>query len=161
MTDEPDREPGSGNLRPLSFGLLAGYAVVGTVGGWFLHPIAVRLWGSAPLVTWVHVGVPWFIAAVLGWTAWATNRALRPGAAGLPPYQAVNRLVLARACALVGALLAGGYLGYLISWVGDGAELGPDRMLHSGIASLGGVVSVIAALLVERACRIPSDDSEP
>ena len=31
----------------------------------------------------------------------------------------MNRLVLARACALVGALVAAGYVGYAVSWLGD------------------------------------------
>ena len=50
----------------------------------------------------------------------------------LEPHQAVNRLVLARACALVGALVAGGYVGYALSWVGVDAELAGQRVLALG-----------------------------
>ncbi len=49
----------------------------------------------------------------------------------LEPHQAVNRLVLARACALVGALVAGGYLGYALSWLGVDAELARQRAWRS------------------------------
>ena len=44
----------------------------------------------------------------------------------------MNRLVLARACALVGALVAGGYLGYALSWVGVDTELGDAAGLALG-----------------------------
>lgn len=76
----------------------------------------------------------------------------------LLPHQAVNRLVLARACAIVGSLMLGGYLGYALSWVGNAAELADDRVLRSGAASIGGLLVVVAALLLERACRVGSDE---
>jgi hypothetical protein len=72
----------------------------------------------------------------------------------------VNRLVLARACAFVGALVLGGYLGYALSWVGDEAELADERIWRSGAASLAGLLIVITALLLERACRIGKDLGE-
>jgi integral membrane sensor domain MASE1 len=77
----------------------------------------------------------------------------------LEPHQAVNRLVLARAGALVGALVAGGYAGYAISWIGDPAELAGQRILRSVIAVVAGVLIVVGALLLERACRVrkPND----
>ena len=43
---------------------------------------------------------------------WRTWREVHVRRERLEPHRAVNRLVLARACALVGALVAGGYLGY-------------------------------------------------
>ena len=48
--------------------------------------------------------------------------------------------MLARACALVGALVAGGYLGYALSWVGVSAELADQRVVRSLVAALAGVV---------------------
>ena len=76
----------------------------------------------------------------------------------LEPHRAVNRLVLARACALVGALVAGGYVGYAVSWLGDDAELADQRVLRSAVAGLAGVAIVVTAMLLERACRVRSDD---
>jgi hypothetical protein len=71
----------------------------------------------------------------------------------------VNRLVLAKACAIAGAAVAGGYLGYALSWVGiDEQELAGERLLRSGLAGLAGVMIVVAALLLERACRVRRDD---
>ena len=78
------------------------------------------------------------VAAILAGTAWATWRTLHVHGHRLEPHRAVNRLVLAKACALVGALAAGGYAGYALSWVGMAAELADQRMVRSGIAALGG-----------------------
>jgi TctA family transporter len=60
----------------------------------------------------------------------------------------------------VGALVAGGYLGYALSWVGVDTELGDQRMWRSAVAGLAGVAIVITALLLERACRVRSDPEQ-
>ena len=132
-------------------------AVLGLVGGWLLHPVAERLTGSAPVVTWLQGLVLLFVSAVLGGVAWTTRRTLDGRAPRLEPYQAVNRFVLARACALVGAAVAGGYAGYAVSWLGDGSEMAGQRLATSALAAAGGVAVVISALLLERACRVPPD----
>ncbi len=138
-------------------GPLVGLGVIGLVVGWSIHPIGERLWETAPTVGWLQGGVLWFGAAGLLWAAWTTGRDLRAVPRRLAPHQAVNRLVLARACALVGALLVGGYAGYAISWLGDGAELAGQRILRSLVAAAAGGVMVTASLLLERACRTGTD----
>lgn len=155
--DEPDpeRDPDR-RMKLMGPGSSSVLAVVGLAGGWLLHPLGERLWGSAPLVGWLQVGVLWFVAAFLGFAARSTRRDLRATPRRLESHQAVNRLVLARACALVGALLAGGYTGYAISWIGDGAELADQRMLRSLIAATAGIVMVGCATALERACRTGS-----
>ena len=72
----------------------------------------------------------------------------------------MNRLVLAKACALTGAIVAGGYFGYALSWWGSTAALGPQRMVQAGLAGVAGVLIVAGSLLLERACRVHRDDSE-
>jgi hypothetical protein len=79
----------------------------------------------------------------------------------LLPHQAVNRLVLARACAFVGALVAGGYGGYAVSWLGLEAELAGQRAWRSATAALAGLLICATGLLLERACRVRSGDPEP
>jgi len=158
--DEPggrEREDREGRLHPLTPASLTLAALLGLVGGWLLHPVAERVSGSAPVVTWLQGLALFFVAAVLGGVAWATRRALDGRAPRLEPYQAVNRFVLARACALAGALVAGGYAGYAVSWVGDGSEMGAQRLATSLVAAAGGVAVVISSLLLERACRVPPD----
>jgi MFS family permease len=140
--------------------VLAVWAIVGLVGGWLVHPIADRA-GTAPVVSWLQPLALLFVAGILAYTAYSTHRIVRQRPDLLPPHQAVNRLVLARACALVGALVLGGYLGYALSWVGDDAELADERIWRSIAASFAGLLIVITALLLERACRVGSDDSAP
>jgi hypothetical protein len=139
--------------------VLAVWAIVGLVLGWLLHPLADRA-GTAPVVSWIQPLALLLVAGILGYTAYSTNRQLQHRRDLLLPHQAVNRLVLARACALVGALVLGGYLGYALSWVGDDAELADERIWRSLAASFAGLMVVITALLLERACRVGSDDSE-
>jgi hypothetical protein len=101
--------------------------VVGLVGGWALHPVAERFRDTAPIVTWAQPLALLLVTAILGATAYVTWRTVHVHHQRLDPHQAVNRLVLARACALVGALVAGGYFGYALSWVGVESELGEHR----------------------------------
>ena len=72
----------------------------------------------------------------------------------------MNRLVLARASALVGALLAGGYAGYAVSWLGVDAALADQRIWRSLVAAAAGVGIVVTAVLLERACRVRSDGDD-
>jgi hypothetical protein len=140
--------------------VLAAWAVVGLAGGWLVHPIAERVLGTAPIVSWVQSLALVLVAAILGGTAHATWRTVQVRHQRLQSHQAVNRLVLARACALVGALAAGGYLGYGLSWLGSEAELADQRLVRSLVAAVGSVLIVVTALLLERACRVRDDEPE-
>jgi hypothetical protein len=158
--DEEQGRPQPGRLRPTSAGAITGWMVLGLVGGWALHPLAERVRDSAPIVTWAQPLALLLVTAILGATAYLTWRTVHVHHHRLDPHQAVNRLVLARACALVGALVAGGYFGYAVSWIGIETELGEQRLWRSVIAGLAGVAIVITALLLERACRVRSEEDE-
>jgi MFS family permease len=158
--DPPEQEP-VGRLRPTSAAVLTAWGVAGLVGGWLLHAYADRSMDAAPIVTWAQPLALFLVAAILGVTARATWRTVQVRRERLLPHQAVNRLVLARACAYVGALVAGGYLGYALSWVGVTAELAEQRAVRSLVAALGGACVVGTALLLERACRVRKDPDAP
>lgn len=163
MTQESDEEsppPGQdkGRLAPLPAGVLAVAAILGLFGGWSFRRVADSLLTVAPLVSWTQVGVLFFVAAILGALAWATWRTIHVRAERVEAQHMVNRLVLARACAVVGALVAGGYAGYAVSWLGLSAELAGERIARSLVAAVGGVAITISALLLERACRVRKDD---
>lgn len=145
-----------GTLRPTPPGVPAGWALGGLVGGWLLHPISDRI-GTPPLVTWAQPTALLLVVAIIGFTAWSTYRTVHVHGERLDSPQAVNRLVLARACVIAGALAAGGYLGYALSWVGDAAELADERLGRSLAAALAGALVVAVALLLERACRVPGE----
>ena len=98
-----------------------------------------------------------FVAAIVGGSAYLTRRAVRRTARDLLPHQAVNRLVLGKACALAGALIGGGYLGYAVAQLGVGDPAATTRLWRSSLAGLAGIALSAAALLLEHACRVPKD----
>jgi len=159
-SDPSDEEPSGGHLRPTSAGALTAWVVVGLVGGWLIHPITERTRGSAPVVTWTQPLALFLGAAIVGATAWVTWRTVHVRRERLEPRRAVNRLLLARSCAYVGALVAGGYAGYAVSWLGVGAELADQRAWRSLAAAAAGAAITITAVLLERACRVRSDDDK-
>ena len=166
--DEPP-EPPTGRVRTTSPGSVIGFALTGLVLGWLLRPVSIRVSGVAPTVGWLPVLALFLAALIIGAVAWSTSRSLRPRppararrldpAPGLEPHHAVNRLVLAKASALAGAMVAGGYLGYALSWWGvSEAALAQQRLVQSLVAGLGGVLIVAGSLLLERACRVRGGD---
>ena len=158
--EEPDGPPPEGRLQPTSPATVGGSVIAGLVAGWALHPIADRV-ASPPVVSWLQPIALFFVGAVLLATARITHRALHVRREWLEPHRAVNRLVLARACVVVGGLVAGGYAGYAVSWLGVPGELADDRILRSLVATAAGVVIVVGALLLERACRVRKDHEDP
>jgi len=159
-TDPSGEEPSGGRLRPTSAASLTAWGVLGLVGGWLLHRVMESWRGSAPVVTWTKPLALFLGAAIVGAAAWSTWRTVHVHRQRLEPHRAVNRLVLARACAYVGALVAGGYAGYAISWLGVPSDLASQRAWRSLAAAIAGVAILIAALLLERACRVRNEDEE-
>jgi hypothetical protein len=158
-TDPEDPGP-TGHLAITSPRALVALALVGLVLGWLLRPVGIRLNGTAPTVGWLPVLALLFVAAVIGSVAWATYRSLHRRHERLEPHHAVNRLVLGKSCALTGALVAGGYFGYALSWFGmTEAELARQRVLHALVGGAAGVALVVGSLLLERACRVSDDDT--
>lgn len=145
----------------MSAGAVAVWGIIGLVGGWAAHPLVERWRGTAPVVTWAQPLVLLLIAAIIGGTAWLTWRQLQVQGLRLEAHRAVNRLVLARACTLVGALLAGGYAGYAISWLGYGPDpLAGQRILRSSVAAVTGVGIIVASRLLESACRVRKHEDD-
>jgi len=159
--DPADRPPEpQGHVRTTSVGSLLTFALVGLVAGWALRPLSIRMDGAAPTVGWLPVLTLAFVAVVVGSVAWSTYRSLHRRHERLEPHHAVNRLVLAKACALAGALVAGGYFGYALSWMGIAeAELARQRLVRALVGGGASVALVAASLLLERACRVSRDDS--
>ncbi len=158
MTEEPSgRGPG---LRPISAAALTVAILVGLVTGWGARPALESLRDSAPVVTWLPSLAFGFVAAILAWTARVTRRSMT-GDHERPSAQAmVNRFVLARACALVSAAAAGAYAGYALTWLGSSVDLA-FRLVRPAAASAAAGAMTWAAVFLERACRVSSEDDEP
>lgn len=152
--EEPE-EP-AGHLRPLGPGPLVVLGLAGLVGGWLLRPVALRLDRVAPHVSPLSVAVIFFAAAIVVAAAWITWRIVHRQRHRLPAHQMVNRFVLARTCALVGALVLGGYAGNGIAHLGVGESMA--QTWWSFAAAAGGLALLVGGLLLERACRVPSQD---
>ncbi|GAB2971663.1 DUF3180 family protein [Nocardioides montaniterrae] len=147
-------------LRPTSPLSLLAWAVAGLIGGWAIHGLCDRLSVVPPLVPWAQPAALFLIAAALGWTAWSTYRALHVRRERWSVDNPLNRFVLARASALACALVGGAYLGYGLSWIADRADMADERLVRSLVAAGGAALAVVAALLLERACRVGPDDED-
>ena len=150
MTEEP------GRLRTTPPGSLAVLAVVGALLGWVLAPLLGALRGVVPSIPWSSVLALVFIAVLLLGTAWITYSTIHRRLQPLDPQRAVNLLVLAKASALVGALVAGGYLGFGAHYLDSlDIALPQQRVIRSGLAAAGAVLVCVGGLLLERALRVP------
>ena len=152
----PADRPGPGRLRRTPPRALVMAALFGAVVGWGVVTTADLLGLTPPLVPWLTPAALWVAAIVIGCLAWALHRRLRVRRLRIDPSQAVTYLALAKASALAGAFVAGGYLAFGIMFVGRWqAESPRERVIRSGVAVLAAVALMIGGLLMERACEVP------
>lgn len=154
---EDEQESPQGSVLPTGPGPLVTAGVLGLVLGWAVRPLSLRFGYVEPDVSLVSILLLYFVAAIVGGSAYLTRRTIQRHRAALAHHHAVNRLVLAKACALVGALLTGGYLGYAVAQLGVGDPAAQMRLWRSALAALGAGAVTAAALLLELACRVPRD----
>lgn len=171
MRDHAPRDPGpddesetpevsSSHLTPLGAGPIVTGIAIGFVFGWLFRGAADGVGLAAP-VSWIQAAGLWFLAILLGGVAVITARAVRRRDITLDAQRMVNRLVLARAGTLSGALLAGGYAGYALTWLDSHPDLVLGRVGLGLLAAAGGVAVLVTGKWLERACRVPKDDSHP
>jgi hypothetical protein len=154
----PDGDPQPpGRLHLTDPRTLLALATVGLVLGWSLRPLTRALGWTTPTTSWLQVFGLLVATAVVASTARHTHRSLRRRTGDLRPHEAVNRMVLGKACALVGALAAGAYAGSAISWLGALSELSEEYSLRALLAAALSVGLSVGGLLLERACRIEDD----
>ncbi|MGW4731489.1 DUF3180 domain-containing protein [Streptomyces shenzhenensis] len=151
-------------MRELRIRVLAGVFVAAGVLSW----AGARLWNSLGTLPSVPLAAPIvlaLIAAVLLSTALSlrarlkAQRERRPGAKGVDPLMAARAVVFGQASALVAALVAGMYGGtgvFLLEILDIPARR--DQAFYAGFSVLAGIAVIVAALFLERVCKLPEDD---
>jgi hypothetical protein len=152
-------------LRPATLLLVVGLVGGGTIFGVLVRPLTARFGTTPPPVGWGPATMLFVVALLVGALAWTTWQSLHKKNQRITSEHGVKLLALSRSSLIVGGLFGGGYGGYALSYVRDiDTPLGADRVWHAGFAAVAGLLLVTAALLLERACRIPGggdDDPEP
>jgi len=136
-------------------------ALFGGLAGWLLAVTTSAMDVVPPSIPWsAPIGL-FVVGALVGALARSTHQQIQVRRERMEPQRAVAFLVLGKASALGGALVAGGYLGYALSFVGRFEADGPrERVIRSLVAMVGGIALGAAGLLLERACRVPYDEDD-
>lgn len=158
---DPDEQQPRGTLRPTSARALTACLVAGLVLGWGVHPLWTQVVGHDPALSWLPGLALVLVAAIMGFLAWHTWQTVQVRRERLEVHQAVNRLVLARASALGGAVVAAGYVGYAVSWLGDESAFADRVIVRALVAAVGAAGVMLASLVLERACRTDGDTPQP
>lgn len=102
------------------------------------------------------------VEAAMAYVIRGKVRGRRPVGRPMHPMQIARAAVLAKASSLGGAVVGGAYGGIFV-WTfsrrGEVATYSDDARV-SGLAAAAGVVLIVVALLLERACRTPAPPEE-
>jgi hypothetical protein len=142
-------------VRPTRWSNLLGLAVLAGVLGWAL---AATRYESLALPTYAPITAGLMAVFELG-LARVVSQKVRGVGGGRPmhPLQVARAVVLAKASSAGGALLVGFYGGYML-WVvqrTDELRSASHDAVIAGLSAGASLLLVVAALLVERACRTP------
>ncbi len=141
--------------------LIATLIGIGLVIGRIVPELILRADRSVPVVGWGAALALLAGAVALGGLAWNTWQSLYKKNQRMTSDHGVTMLALAKASAAAAALFAGGYGGYAVSYLDAfDSPLGKDRVIHAAAAAIAGLLMMTAALLLERALRVPGDDDE-
>jgi H+/Cl- antiporter ClcA len=154
-------EPSGGSVNLTPFRALIVAAVFGGLAGWLVVVIANAFDLIPPEVPWTAPIGLILVAALVGALAYATHQRIQVRRERIEPQRAVALLVLGKASALAGALVAGGYFAFALMFLTRLDAAAPrDRVIRSAVAIVAGVVLCIMGLLLERACKVPTEPDE-
>jgi hypothetical protein len=169
LRDDPNRnrkEPRP-SVRPTSASTLVVAGLAMAAASWLAIS---RFYGDFPAIPWLP-GLTLLALAGLEFVAAVNTKARidrRSGTEPVDPLLVARYVVLAKASALAAALFTGLFAG-LVAWLvteqGRLAEAEED-LTPAVVGLVGSMALVVAALALERACRVPpppprSDPSEP
>jgi hypothetical protein len=136
-------------------------ALFGAVGGWLVVVVSNALDMNPPMVPWTSPIALVLITALVGVLAYTTHQRIQVRRERVEPERAVAFLVLGKASALAGAVVAGGYLAYALLFVSRlDAEAPRERVIRSAVAVVAGIALGVAGLLLERSCKVPGTDDD-
>jgi len=145
--------------RPTSTVLVVSLIALGIIVGRLTPPIIVRLGGTPPRLGWVAPLMLLAGAVVVGIFAYNTWQTLHRKHERMTADHGIKMLSLAKSCAVVASLVAGFYGGFALGFVDNlDSMLGKERFVRGLAASVTSLLLLVAALLLERACRLPEDD---
>ena len=155
-----EQQPGgSVNLTPLRALVVA--ALFGGLAGWLLVVTVNAFDLTAPEVPWTAPLGLIVVTVLVGALAYSTYQRIQVRRERMEPSRAVALLVLGKASALAGAVVAGGYLAYACAFLTRLDAAAPrDRVIRSAVAVLAGVALCAMGLLLERACKVPRKDED-
>ncbi|GAB3211334.1 DUF3180 domain-containing protein [Marinactinospora thermotolerans] len=160
MREDDYLPPRRGNMRPTSWRLLVGIALVGGVVAYLVVEFA---YGSLPLLPWTAIPTLSLLAIGELVTGVQTRRRIRrvPGTEPVEPLSAARLVALAKASALFGALVVGVFGGVALALTDmlDIPSPRTDAITAAGTALAGGAL-MGAALFLEYACRVPGGGDE-
>jgi hypothetical protein len=155
------QEPSGGTVRLTPFRTLVVAALLGGLAGWLLVVTANAFDLIPPEVPWTAPIGLILVAALVGALAYATHQRIQVRHERIEPQRAVAFLVLGKASALAGALVAGGYFGFALMFLTRLDASAPrDRVIRSAVAVVAGLVLCVMGLLLERACKVPTEPDE-
>jgi H+/Cl- antiporter ClcA len=155
------QEPSGGSVSLTPIRALVVAALFGGLAGWLLVVTANAFDLIPPEVPWTAPIGLILVAALVGAMAYATHQKIQVRRERMDPQRAVAFLVLGKASALAGALVAGGYFGFALMFLTRLDAAAPrDRVIRSAVAIVAGVALCVMGLLLERACKVPSEPDE-
>lgn len=148
-----------GTLTPTGWRVPSALAALAALAGLL---VADSLSGL-PIIPWSAIPTLLLLALAEAYTAGRTVRRIRrdPGTEPIEPLSAARLLALAKASALFASLAVGFFLGMALA-ITERLDLPTHREVF--LTALGTAVAagllLAAALYLENACRVPSDDGD-
>jgi Protein of unknown function (DUF3180) len=160
--EEPAKEPQRPRMQPTSLATLAVAALASAAIAWLAIS---RFYGVMPDLPWLPPATFFGLAIVEAITAPSTKARIdrREGTTPVNPLIVARYVVLAKASALAGAIFTGLYGGMLVWLLAAGRGLShASADLPKAVAGLlSAVALVVAALWLERSCRVPPPPRTP
>ncbi len=155
-SDQRDGRQQKPSLQPTNPATLIVAALGAAAVGWI---VIARDYNDFPSLTWLPTFITIGLAVLETAAALATRARIerKPGTMPVDPHMAVRYVVLAKASSIVGALFGGFFVAITIWLLGERGRLSAaSGDLPPAIGGfVGAVALLVAALFLERACRVP------